>query len=41
MKYIKYFGLLVLLVVASKFASAEIYKWIDDNGKVHFSDKPL
>lgn len=40
MKYIKPFGVIILLVVISNFVNAEIYKWIDDNGKVHFSDKP-
>jgi glutaredoxin len=38
--------LIVLLVVAfstvffSALASAEMYKWIDDDGKVHFGDSP-
>lgn len=40
MKWIKYLGLFLFLVVMSKLATAEIYKWVDENGKVHFSDKP-
>ena len=34
--------LLLLTIAFSQYAGAEIYKWIDDNGKVHFSDsKPV
>ena len=36
--------LLIALVTASFFAAqttrAEVYKWVDENGKVHFTDKP-
>ena len=32
-------GLLVLCL-ASPQASAEIYRWVDNNGRVHFSDSP-
>lgn len=37
------FGL-ILSLAAITFAlpaSAELYKWIDDDGKVHFTDKPI
>ena len=34
---IKLFALLLLL--CSTVASASLYRWIDDNGKVYFSDK--
>lgn len=30
---------LLLAVVVSEVAVADIYKWVDDSGKVHFSDK--
>lgn len=40
MKIMKYLGLFVLLVILSKLATAEIYKWVDENGKIHFSDTP-
>ena len=32
--------LLGCLILPLSVAHAEIYKWIDENGKVHFSDKP-
>lgn len=32
--------LALLLLFAAGEAPAEIYKWVDSNGKVHFSDKP-
>lgn len=32
--------LLVATLALPCIAHAEIYRWIDDNGKVHFSDKP-
>lgn len=35
MKYLIWIGLLV-----SVFAQAEIYKWVDENGRVHFGDSP-
>jgi hypothetical protein len=34
------FPLILFLVLLSTFASAEIYKWVDENGQVKFSDKP-
>lgn len=30
----------LLLIVFYATAHAEIYKWVDENGKVHFSDAP-
>ena len=30
----------LLFLAVMSVASAEIYKWTDENGKVHFSDKP-
>ncbi len=30
----------VSLIFFSTFSHAEIYKWIDENGKLHFADKP-
>lgn len=30
----------ILLFVLPVTASAQIYKWVDDNGKVHYTDKP-
>ncbi|OOZ37659.1 DUF4124 domain-containing protein [Solemya velesiana gill symbiont] len=32
------FGFLLLL--ASSSATAEIYKWVDEHGKIHFGDRP-
>ena len=31
----------LMLALFSLTAHAEIYKWTDENGKVHFSDKPV
>lgn len=31
--------LLMALLSATSVANAEVYRWVDDNGKVHFSDK--
>jgi len=33
--------LLSLLVVAHGSASAQVYRWVDENGRVHYSDKPV
>lgn len=33
--------LLVLLVLCSSQLAAEVYKWVDEGGKTHYSDKPL
>lgn len=30
----------VTLVMASLSGAAEVYRWTDENGRVHFSDKP-
>lgn len=37
MKKLLFISILVLL---STIANANIYKWVDENGSVHFSDKP-
>ncbi|GIU30027.1 DUF4124 domain-containing protein [Shewanella schlegeliana] len=34
-------GLALLLLLAATFAHATIYKWVDEDGTVHFSDKPV
>ncbi len=33
--------LIVMLLAAPMVANAEIYKWTDAQGRVHFSDKPV
>ncbi|WP_444943115.1 DUF4124 domain-containing protein [Microbulbifer sp. ZKSA006] len=30
----------LLLAVSATAASAEMYRWVDENGRVHFSDRP-
>jgi hypothetical protein len=35
------FPILVTAAAISSPAVAEIYKWVDENGKTHYSDKPL
>ncbi|MCP3690211.1 MAG: DUF4124 domain-containing protein, partial [Gammaproteobacteria bacterium] len=35
----KYNALLLVLLLISIESSAELYKWIDESGKVHYSDK--
>lgn len=32
--------LFLSLLISSLFVQADIYKWVDENGKVHFGDKP-
>lgn len=32
--------IIIFIVFLSTFACAEIYKWVDENGRIHFSDKP-
>jgi catalase len=32
---------LLLLFIYSSFAEAEIYKWLDEQGKTHYGDKPV
>lgn len=34
------FFTLISLVLLSLFAQATVYKWVDKNGKVHYSDEP-
>lgn len=34
----KTFAQICLLLLCSLLAHAEIYKWVDDNGRVHYSD---
>ncbi|WOT04948.1 DUF4124 domain-containing protein [Shewanella youngdeokensis] len=34
-------GLLVLTLLISSLTHATVYKWTDEDGKVHFSDKPV
>lgn len=34
-------GLLVALFIAAFGVSAEVYKWTDETGRVHFSDRPV
>ena len=38
----KYIGLLVLLAFAliQQHAFAQVYRWVDEDGKVHFTDQP-
>ncbi len=38
----RYLGMLLLsmMSISSEVAVAEIYKWVDADGKVHFGDKP-
>lgn len=33
--------LISLMALLSAFTFADTYKWTDDNGKVHFGDKPM
>ena len=35
------FPVLLMSAIATAPAVAEIYKWVDADGKVHFGDKPL
>ena len=37
---ISWFSLLGLALLALQPAQAQLYKWTDENGKVHFTDKP-
>lgn len=38
MKKIRFFPILLILIAA--FTLAQVYKWVDDKGNVHFGDKP-
>jgi len=40
MKFNKLILLLTAMMLLSMGHSAEIYRWVDENGKVHYSDKP-
>jgi len=33
-------ALITIVLLSAQVARAEIYKWVDANGKVHFGDKP-
>ncbi|MEI6859254.1 MAG: DUF4124 domain-containing protein [Shewanella sp.] len=35
------FYLMALLLLFTLFAQATVYKWVDQDGKVHYSDKPI
>ena len=39
-KSMRTIALAVLLVLFASTAQAKIYRWVDKNGSVHFSDKP-
>ncbi len=42
MKRVGMVGLALLgMIIFSSVAQAEIYKWVDENGKVHFSDRKI
>lgn len=34
-------SLLLVLAVLPLFAQAQVYRWVDDKGKVHYGDRPL
>ncbi|MCK8046901.1 DUF4124 domain-containing protein [Shewanella sp. 1CM18E] len=34
-------ALILLILLSATFAHATVYKWVDENGKVHFSDEPI
>jgi type IV secretory pathway VirB10-like protein len=36
----KRISLLALMILLSPIAQSEVYKWTDENGKVHFGDRP-
>ena len=35
------FSILLICTVLAAVSTAEIYRWVDDKGQVHFGDKPL
>ncbi|PWK47878.1 DUF4124 domain-containing protein [Pleionea mediterranea] len=40
-KFIKYLALIFILInVSTSSFSGKIYRWVDESGKVHYSDKP-
>jgi glutaredoxin len=34
------FSLLLILMMSSPLAQADLYKWVDSNGKIHYGDSP-
>lgn len=40
LRSLKLLPLLLILCAVSAAAQAQFYKWVDENGKVHFSDQP-
>lgn len=38
---LRYSNIVLLLLLAPALTLAEVYKWTDENGEVHYSDKPL
>lgn len=40
MPRLKFIIWILVLGVAVNAAHAEIYRWVDENGKIHFTDKP-
>jgi hypothetical protein len=40
MKFLRFFLIVLALVLVAGTSSGEIYRWVDENGVVHFSDSP-
>lgn len=40
MKYFSYFALIPIIFSLSSISMAKVYKWTDENGQLHYSDKP-
>lgn len=40
MKIISLFLFLIATLLASSIHAEQVYRWVDENGKVHFGDKP-
>ena len=38
-QYFLFLNLLALLLVCATSANAELYKWVDDEGNIHYSDE--
>ncbi len=34
------FGLLIMTVTFAQIANAEVYKWVDENGQIHYTNQP-
>lgn len=32
-------GLFIVLLMSASSSQAEVYRWVDENGKTHYSDK--